>query len=96
MSNEVRQFEGFYVSFNPDPEWGGGGPETALCVGESYPSNLNHYLILSGDWREEYAQIAPQGLKACMKFYFEHRDLSNEWSHDAKSIEEFESSKVRW
>jgi len=91
-NNEILECDDFYISYNPatdDESYPEGalanllgnmvglpnkGPETALCIdGEFY--------ILKGDWRQEYALIAPQGKEACLDFYIAHMAEHNSpWS----------------
>lgn len=73
----------FYISFNESPcsgipGWGSdhGGEETALCFNSSY-------LILNGDFREEYENVIDEGLDACKDVYNKHKNTHrSSWSED--------------
>lgn len=81
--NYILQGDGFYISFNPDPNSShfgamfgsdNGDSETALCKDGAYH-------ILNGDYRVQYEKLMPGGWIACKKFYNQqsaHADSS--WS----------------
>lgn len=62
MPNQIARGTDFCVSFNPNTDC---GPETAL-VNYEY-SRI--YLILLGDFREEYLPLIPLGYAACKEFF---------------------------
>lgn len=43
-------------------------PETALCVYNEEDGSID-YLILCGDWRDQYEQLVPMGIEACLELY---------------------------
>ena len=82
VGNYILEMEDFHISYNPCP-WGGislfasdtGGAETVLC-------RDREYYILNGDFRSEYAELAPLGFTACFKFYKQHREMhDSSWSN---------------
>lgn len=87
--------EEIYFSFNPAPHAGislfasdGGASETAMRY-------AGKFLILNGDWREEYqAAYAEGGIPACVAFYeaskAEHR---SSWSEDDEEQQPSASAK---
>jgi hypothetical protein len=73
--NEVMRFEGFNISYNPEPCIGmgvmaGTSDETAIVVN---PSGDTKFYILNGDFREDYKKLGPLGLKACLEFFAKNR-----------------------
>lgn len=91
--NEILDGDGFFVSYNPNPAGGnslctmlgklaavttGDGafaiqqPETALVVD-------GKFMILNGDFRQDYEGLVPQGLEAC-KTFFKSQDDVSVWS----------------
>lgn len=77
--NMIRQFDGFYVPYNPSPPGLGmgmgsddDGPETALCKG-------GKFYILNGDFRDRFDELGPQGFDACFAFYKQQNNVSS-WS----------------
>jgi hypothetical protein len=59
--NEVLEGDGFYLSYNPATDV---GPETALVCWEK-----SAFFLLLGDYRQAYAELAPQGWEACLAFF---------------------------
>jgi len=94
--NEVLRGEGFFVSYRgsmhePTGMLGAlnalGGvfgletksEETALCR----PNETAKYLVLNGDFREEYEAAVPKGLAACLAVYEKHKaECRSDWSMD--------------
>ena len=53
-----------------------GGEETALVKDGCY-------LILNGDWREQYEAVFDEGYDACLKLYLQNKDTyRSSWSSD--------------
>lgn len=71
----------YFVSYNPQPIIGGEeGQETALVV-ES--KDGTKYLILLGDWREQYEKaIEKDGLGACLALFEANKDKMGRWSNE--------------
>ncbi len=75
----------FGISFNPSP-WAGvfaleadtDDGETAIVIPDGEAGR--RFFILNGDFRDEYAAIAPQGLAACLQFFAAHPTLVSSWS----------------
>lgn len=70
----------FGISYNANPGMGismlagdGCGGETALVVDHAF-------YILNGDFRDEYAALAAQGLDACLRFFASKPELVSSWS----------------
>ena len=87
--NEILEGEGFDVSFlkrAPDgfPDAFYDGIETAIVFSDAY--GRTNYLILKGDFREEYEPLVPLGRDACIAFYdaqpFEAR---SKWTEDYRA-----------
>ncbi len=87
-ANETLQGEGFYISYNPNPSaapgmeiWSMFGDntkeETALCFNDK---GRDKFLVLNGDFRNQYAELVPQGLQACIDLYFANPERHSEWS----------------
>jgi len=82
-SNELLEFEDFYISYQSTP--GGvipifdsdrSSPETALVKDD-------FFLILNGDFRDDYLDIAINGFQACYKFYLsKKKEYQSFWSTD--------------
>ncbi len=76
--NEALYLDGFYISYNPGnysiqafaSDNGMNGSETALCKD-------GKYLILNGDFREDYEKLVEQGYEECLKFYNNKKDSFN-------------------
>lgn len=82
----ILQGEDFYVSYNPAP-WSGISlfesddkqEETALVI---EGPNHKFFLILNGDFREEYKEAFPD-LAACLDVYKRHENTARStWSGD--------------
>ncbi len=90
--NYLLDGEGFYVSYNPNTcgsllgsffGGDGDGEETALCVPKGRKDGGTLYLILNGDFREDYEKLAPQGLDACKAFFEGHKGAHrSSWTQD--------------
>lgn len=79
-SNKQAYYDGFMISFMPWHDKGMGPDskdgETALHYGEKY-------LILNGDWCMAYAEIAPNGLEACIGFFKSKAEMfQSSWSNE--------------
>lgn len=78
--NHILRGDGFYISYNANPQWVTGGlafvgsmfasddgsDETALC-------RNNEFLILNGDFRADYEPLVAQGYEACRAFFEEKK-----------------------
>jgi hypothetical protein len=80
-SNYTKSFDGFYISYNPDPSSGfslfaadDGGDETALC-------HDGQFYILNGDFRGTYDELGPKGFAACFEFFTKQNNVSS-WSSE--------------
>jgi hypothetical protein len=90
--NEIIEGNGFYVSYLPhsNSAFGmfsgdGGGAETALVKknGDKRPV----YLVLNGDFREQYKAALAGGYDACLRVYEAHKKSSRStWSEDDKQV----------
>lgn len=95
--NEVLEAKGFYISYNPSPGESSFGSlmETfvTMFAGEEMDRSAEtalvkkigdkrKFYILNGDFRKEYAKLAPRGWKACYAFYLSKRLLQSTWSDD--------------
>ena len=79
MNNEVLEGNGFWISYNPCP-LGSDSAETALCIGDE---NATSYLILNGDFRQQYAELVDKGLSECIEFYKSKKaEFQSFWSSD--------------
>lgn len=79
VMNKQARYNGFVVSFLPYHEHGMGPEtkdgETALIIGRDY-------YILNGDWMLAYAELAPQGIEACINFFKMKAPLfASQWSN---------------
>lgn len=82
--NSLMSRDGYRVSFNPSPGMGfstfaadDGGAETALIVD-------GEYLILNGDFREEYERC--ETLDDCLRFFASRPDLVSTWSTSVEAV----------
>lgn len=89
--NYVVNGPDFYISYNPSTQdhygftelgniLGGNlkdGEETALL-----DRKTNTWMILEGDFREEYIKVFSKGLKECKKIYKKNIDKRSNWSTD--------------
>lgn len=72
--NTLLQGKGFHVSYN-DRDTGPemyGSVTTAIVTGD-----MDHFYILSGDFREALAPLVPLGLAACLDFLDRNADKLN-------------------
>lgn len=83
--NEVIQKRGFYISYNPAPNIGYEGEETALVL-EKRHHNL--YFILIGDFRKQYEKC--KTLKEAIAVFKKNKSKIGSWSN---SIEELPKIK---
>lgn len=79
--NEIMKFEGFNISYNPNPCEGmgsfeGESEETAIVVN---PTGDTKFYILNGDFRKEYKELAINGINACLAFF-----VKNQKQHGCK------------
>jgi len=78
-NNMMADCGDFKISFNPDTFSlgqafaGDSEEETALCV-------AGQYFILNGDFRDAYAPLADDGLKACLQFFIDNAAFASKWS----------------
>ena len=86
MGNFLLETDDFAVSFNPNVANGFYGIKSFAGDGESETALMpaaGGYLILNGDFRQQYAELAGKGYQACLDFYnsqkVEHR---SSWSTD--------------
>lgn len=79
--NFSLQGDGFFVSYNPDPDAADTDEgETAIVCDEGY-------LILNGDFRSSYENLVPQGLDACKRFYQQQAAYANSrWTRVKKEV----------
>jgi len=80
VNNRQARYDGFATSFMPrnDDSW---GPESE--DGETALIYDGKYLILNGDWMLTYAELAPQGLQACIDFFKSKADMfKSSWSNE--------------
>lgn len=79
--NSVMQGDGFYISYLPAGgmsmfgfwDSDGSGDETALVKDEKF-------LILNGDYRDEYEALVDKGYDECLKFYEKNSHKASSWS----------------
>lgn len=63
--------------------------ETALCCLAAFPGVTNAFFVLDGDYRKAYEELLPQGLDACLKFYFaQPRSSRSPFTSFVDSLEE--------
>ena len=77
--------KGFRISYQPaantiSPEHPDG--ETALIIDDDTQTFGHVMLILNGNWCEEYARVADQGVDACRKVYEANKRHRSKWSED--------------
>ena len=71
--------ERFYISYR-NKSLGADSSETALCWTDK--EQKNHYLILDGDWRNEYEERI-ESFEKCKEFYeMNKNDFRSFWSSD--------------
>ena len=76
LSKEFIEGDGFWISFNAYTDC---GAETAL-VNENKKAT---FLILLGDYREDYRELVPKGYAKCLKKYKEllkNGAMESKWS----------------
>lgn len=84
--NLIKKYNGFKISYNPDviknQTWGRGDEkeETALCIYDKKTKDYEIFLILNGDFRDEYEKIAKNGLKECVEFFKSKPNLHSSWT----------------
>lgn len=93
MGNLILECGEFFISFNTGHgllsrtlmfAQDGAGGETAICR-----NDRRQYLILNGDWREDYARLAPEGWAACVAFYDSKKDEHrSSWSEDNRFLDD--------
>lgn len=74
LFNSTLHGEGFYLSFNKSTR-DYGCVTTALVVG-----NMEKFLILAGDHREQYAALVNKGFDACLEYFKAHIDEAHKYS----------------
>jgi hypothetical protein len=77
MNREFIEGKGFWISYNPHT---GCGAETAL-VNES---KKDRFLILLGDYREDFREVVPKGYAKCLKKFkelLENGAEKSKWSN---------------
>lgn len=71
---DVIEGKNFYISYRMG--------ETAL-VGNPDKDGRPKYLILNGDFRDEYRKVIKRGYRACVRVYDKHKAVCrSEWSED--------------
>lgn len=96
--NEILQGKEFYISYNPNTGLSHGpftdlgnlmlgitGKDAELTDGSE--TALKHdqgtWLILTGDFRDEYTKAFPNGYDACLEVYKKNKETHrNAWSTD--------------
>jgi hypothetical protein len=77
--NKFIKGKGFWISYNPKTDTG--TDETALCQEEDFP----HYLILNGNYIEDYRPFVKEGYSKCLEKYnalIHNGAERSEWSDD--------------
>lgn len=72
----------FYISYNIIDHMIYGSITTAIVIGQ-----MQHFYILNGDHRKEYAALIPKGLIACLTYFLEHSDLINKYSEKVELLQ---------
>jgi len=76
MPNLITDFKDFHISYNNLDIDTYGDVTTAIVIGD-----MQHFLILNGNHRDELKQIATKGgLKACLKYFSKNIKLANKYS----------------
>lgn len=92
--NTVDDYDGFYVSYNPDPNpvpgelmdtiiniaFVLGGPENR-AEPETALIKDGQFYILNGDHRAAYKELASKGYQACEDYFVSNIDQKSEWSN---------------
>ena len=73
--NQVYQFKDFYISYNYKDHDIYGCETTALVIG-----NMEKFLILDGDHREQYEPLVEKGLDSCLEYFNNNIHLKNKYS----------------
>lgn len=73
--NMILNGDGFYVSYNDVDGAIYGCDTTALVLGQ-----MQHFYILNGDHRAQYAKLVAQGFDACLAYFTDTIDQINERS----------------
>lgn len=85
-NNEVLHFDGFFLSYatrvnefdlllntlGQIKDDNMNRPETAIVIDDKTKMFGRRHLILYGDWRNELAACADNGLEACIQFFENH------------------------
>lgn len=84
--NSILKGDDFYISFNADLK-ATLGPGMALFDSDNSQAETalvinGQFLILNGDWREQYALAASQGKDAVLKVYKDNLSSRSSWSED--------------
>lgn len=92
--NTVEAYDGFYVSFNPDPnpslddgilapiiEMGAALAGFDEAVAETALVKDKRFYILNGDHREAYRRLGPKGWPDCIQYFMDHIDEKSDWSN---------------
>lgn len=69
--------EDFYISYLPDDR-DYGCITTALVKGQ-----MQHFYILNGDHRKEYAELISKGFDSCLDYFRKNIELKNKYSECA-------------
>lgn len=78
--NLILQKEGFFLSYNPRPEIGNEGAETAIVSPIRGGFTDTRYLILLGDFRKQLQNC--NTLKEAEDFFLKNIDKKGSWSND--------------
>ena len=86
MGNFLLEGKGFRISFHPHVADGFYGLKMFADDEESETAlmpNEGGYLILNGDFRRQYAELADKGYQACLDFYNSQKaERRSSWSTD--------------
>ena len=89
-NNEILEFDGYYISYNPQT---GGGHKVLTDIaniigsftGEEFKDgeetalyDYKHWRILEGDFRKDYEEC--KTLKDCIKVYNKNKKYKSSWS----------------
>lgn len=96
INNEILQFDGYYISYNPDTQKDHLGmtgianmmaslvdPDLSFKDGEEtalYNEKTSVWYILEGDFRKEYE--ACNSFEECLEVYKNNIDKRSNWSSD--------------
>lgn len=73
--NYIKQFEGFYISYNPVDVEAYGDVTTALVT-----DDMTHFYILNGNHMHIYEELGPEGFERCLDYF-----AANEQAHNKHS-----------